>query len=348
MKRLRILTGVHAGAEVHLGPGKYSIGADVDADIYLSDWSGCAMPLLVSEDGQVRGWRSEAEPHCSDSVTHASDERDAVPQCNDRLLTDLVPVQFCNTVFCVGPVDKPWPTDIELMSTLLAASGPRYARRDGVWSKLPGKAFGGLLCAGMVFTLLLPTMASRATLPSDSRDPASRLGQALANAHLEELHAKMAGSTVALTGMVASSAEDAQVRALLDRLVPQRVSRHYDVAQTDMRNIEDALGMKGVSVTYAGRGVFEITGVVKDRREFDVAIDRIRRDLSGNVKDIHLRVTEPESPQATVAVSEFMSSRSVRYKQTPDGVKHLYANADAASPVGGVSAADPSELQHGM
>ncbi|MCA3931849.1 FHA domain-containing protein [Burkholderia sp.] len=47
MKLLRILTGHHAGAQVHLEPGAYRVGADDDADIQLTDWRGADVLLVV-------------------------------------------------------------------------------------------------------------------------------------------------------------------------------------------------------------------------------------------------------------------------------------------------------------
>lgn len=59
MKLLRILTGVHAGAQLRLSPAGYRLGADDDADIRISDWSGADLLLTLDEAGIVRARRSD-------------------------------------------------------------------------------------------------------------------------------------------------------------------------------------------------------------------------------------------------------------------------------------------------
>lgn len=129
--------------------------------------------------------------------------------------------------------------------------------------------------------------------------------------------------------MVATSADDDAVRALLDRVAPGGLSRNYDVAQNDARSIEDSLGIAGAHVRYDGDGNFAVTGTVASKTDLSAALERVRADLDSNVKHIAVDVAESggfgSNASSTASYSEMISSDDVRYAQTPDGVKHIYA-----------------------
>jgi len=97
-----------------------------------------------------------------------------------------------------------------------------------------------------------------------------------------------------------------------------------DVAQNDARGIEDALGIAGARVRYAGQGEFEVGGVVRSREQLEAAISRVRPDLDGNVKAIRLASDLAYADTLPGEFSMVMSADDITYGQTPDGVKHLY------------------------
>jgi len=355
-KLLRILTGVHAGAELRLSAGIHRIGADDDADIRISDWRGDDVSLVVDASGVVSARRmrpvvvlAEGEP-CSEPLsdadtgahnstrTHANEgnkgEQGArhAAQNDDEpgtvILLEFVPMQFGDTVICIGSDDAAWPSDLELLSTLLvkpdqtrrAAERSRRRKMTGVVSACA--MLGAVLVIGSV---MLTTAVSRAALPRDAGDLAQRVNLELAAAHMKELHAQVRGSTVTVSGMVATADEDTQVRKMLMRISPDRIVRHYDIAQNDVRNIADSLAMQGLKVTYAGRGVFEISGKAANPRDVEAAVARMRHDLSDNVKSVRVSVAQAEDALPSAPSFSFlMSSDDVRYGQTPDGVKHIY------------------------
>jgi type III secretion protein D len=196
-------------------------------------------------------------------------------------------------------------------------------------------------------SLLTTTQMSRAALPHNADDRAQRVNEALAAAHVSGLHAHALGSTVVVTGMVAGPADDDAVRTLLGRISTSGISRNYDVAQNDARSIEDSLGIAGAHVTYVGGGAFAVSGKVNSRADLDVALARVRADLDANVKSIAVQVDETagvsEAPN-NATYSEMISSDDVKYAQTPDGVKHIYAvdPPAATSDSGAANAADPN------
>jgi type III secretion protein D len=361
-KLLRILTGMHAGAELRLGEGVYRVSADDDADIRISDWRGEDVQLAVDATGVVTARSMVREPELAtpegaggvpDSPAGAQraaaasgsvPETAPLPDPGTVFLIDFVPMQFGDTVLCVGPADVVWPTDLELLSTLLAKPEEEARSRTESSSrrKLVGIVLGcSMLGAIIVIGSVLITMAVSRAAPHDPANIAQRVNEELASAHMRELHARVQGSRVVVTGIVPTTDDDIAVRNLLARLAPNAVVRQYDVAQIDVRNLEESLDTPGLQVKYAGHGVFDIEGAVPNPRDIDTRLTRMRHDLSPNIKQLRVQVTQSEEHMpAPEAFSELMNADGVRYAQTPDGVKHIFVSPgdDDASAVQAESA----------
>ncbi|MFM0315442.1 secretion protein [Paraburkholderia nemoris] len=337
MKLLRILTGVHAGVELHLGAGAHRIGSDNDADIRISDWSGADVLLTVDDTGVVGAQRllpelqALAQPEAQQTL--ANDGAETMDP-GTVLLIDFVPMRFDDKVLCVGADDAVWPSDLDLLSTLLVK--PHEARHEAERSrqrKLVGAVLGCAMLGAVVVigSVLITTVVSRAALPRDSGDLAQRVNRALAQAHMGELHARPHGNNVIVSGMVPTPEDDATVRRVLTQLSSTAIKRQYDIAQNDARDIEDALGAQRVHVAYAGQGAFDITGKVADPANVEAALTRIRHDLSANVKELRMQLTQSnDSAPPPPSFSELMSSDDVRYAETPDGIKHIYVDPEIA------------------
>ncbi|MCM2494346.1 type III secretion protein [Burkholderia glumae] len=351
MKLLRILTGTHAGAQLQLAPGAHRIGTDDAADIRLTDWRGADLWLTVSDAGVVSA-QAVASP------TGAVDPGAASGPLEQILLVDFVPMQFEGTILCVGDEHGVWPSDYELLSTLLAAKPA--AKGSPLRRRYLGIA-AACFCVGAVIvtvSVLSTAQMSRAALPPNAGDHARRVTEALAAAHIDGLNAHAVGDTVVVTGMLGSSADDTAVRQLLNRLAITQVARQYDVAPEVARSIEDSLGVPGARVQYGGAGRFVIKGSVGNKNALDAAIARIRADLDPNVKDVVADVSESSggaNASDGLAYSEMLSADGVQYAQTPDGVKHIYASdlpeasgAAAAGTAQGPRAAHGSGADHGV
>jgi type III secretion protein D len=365
MKLLRILTGVHAGAQLQLTPGTHRVGADDDADIRLTDWRGADALLHVDASGVVSAQRVAAAVQMADTA-----DGQAVPPVAGEevvLLVDFVPMQFDDMILCVGADDAVWPSDLDLLSMLLTRpaearfAAERKKRRRYVGAVVACFVLGIVIVAG---SLLTTTQMSRAALPRNADDRAQRVNEGLAAAHVTGLQAHAVGNTVVVTGMVTSPADDDAVRNLFARISPTGISRNYDVAQNDARSIEDSLGVAGAHVRYLGDGNFAVTGAVSSRADLDAALARVRADLDPNVKNIVVQAAENSNVMAAgpaaASYSEMISSDDVRYAQTPDGVKHIYAidtpasdgdaaanaNAAGASGASGAALADANAAGH--
>ncbi|MHA7153449.1 hypothetical protein ACX84Z_34165, partial [Burkholderia pseudomallei] len=134
---------------------------------------------------------------------------------------------------------------------------------------------------------------------------------------------------VAVSGMVATSADDLAARRLLDRLAAHRVERRYDVAQDDAQSIGESLGVSGATVAYAGHGRFRVSGVVPDLSRLRAAVERVRADVGPNVRAIEVDARQSGEAPVPVAYSGMLEIGDVRYIETPDGVKHVFAGAPA-------------------
>ncbi|MBN3775850.1 type III secretion system protein, partial [Burkholderia sp. Se-20378] len=62
MKLLRILTGLHAGAEIALDAGEHRIGAGDDAEIRINDWRDGDLLLSIDAQGVTRARRAASVP----------------------------------------------------------------------------------------------------------------------------------------------------------------------------------------------------------------------------------------------------------------------------------------------
>ncbi|MGN4038917.1 type III secretion protein, partial [Burkholderia gladioli] len=322
MKLLRILTGTHAGAQLQLAPGAHRIGTDDAADIRLTDWRGADLWLTVDDSGVV-----SAQAVASANAGAAAGNPTSGP-LETILLIDFVPMQFDGTILCVGDETGVWPSDYELLQTLLAKPVPKASPLRRRYLGIAAACFG--VGAVIVTVSVLSTVQmSRAALPPNADDNARRVTEALAAARIDGLNAHAVGDTVVVTGMLASSADDSAVRQLLRRLTITQVAPQYDVAPQVARSIEDSLGVPGARVQYGGGGRFVIKGSVGNKMALDAAIARVRADLDPNVKDIVADVSESASNATSTdatAYSEMISADGVQYAQTPDGVKHIYAS----------------------
>ncbi|MDR5759442.1 type III secretion system protein [Caballeronia sp. LZ035] len=342
MKLLRILTGHHAGAQVVLTPGAHRIGRDDDADIQLTDWRGPDVLLSMDESGAT----------CSERIEAGTATLDP---CRTWMI-DFVPMQFDETVVCIGWADATWPSDLALLSTLLngpsepgasedaaAAGGTRSQQRRRYASIAVACAAVGVAAVGISFALT--TNVSRAAIAPPDVQMEQKLERALAEAHLNELHVAPDGTAgddgaprVIATGMVRSASDDYMARQVFERLKPGVVARRYGIADETARGIRDAIGIDGVEVKYDGQGVFTLSGTVADRQRVEQALARVKGDFGKRIRTIRMALTDVVQPAAAPKKGTYIalvSAGDVQYAQTPDGVKHIYtmpaseAHADA-------------------
>ncbi|VWD52964.1 secretion-associated protein [Burkholderia lata] len=315
MKSLRVVTGFHSGAQLDLPPGIHVIGSGCDDDIRITDWTDSTVELIVADNESVQIRKNK----------HIAGNDPTVDISHRTTLDDFVPVQFDDIVICIGPANVSWPSDLELLSAMFAApaakSQPSERHHYRRWSAIVGVT---TCCAVLLASLSLwPAHPAKASAPVDVT---ARIRSAVVHADVRGLAVERMGDDTSITGMVASYAEDARVRKALADIDPSRVKRRYSIAENDVQNIQDALGIAGAKVAYRGDGTFEIGGTVASLQALEAAVTRVRGDLTTNVKDIVVRATEPPKPEVRQPISQLISANGVRYTETPDGVKHIYVS----------------------
>jgi type III secretion protein D len=380
MKQLRILTGIHAGATAPLGPGVYRIDADDDADIRITDWTGPSAIVEVGESDVVTVRRlASEEPAVSANEEDASDtsrdeaapqdaaqgehhesesENDAQPAMQEDVqdtaavfMLDFLPMQFDQSVICIGPDNVEWPSDLALLSTLLKPGQPETDEREARRSRRRTFVAIGAGCVALaviasVTVLSMTTRAKASLLPNDVA-AMENVNREFTAAHLNELRASLDGhGGVLVRGLVTNESENLAARRLLAAIRSPRIQAQYGIAEVIRRGIGESLPIDGISVHYDGSGVFSIAGKDVDMDALQQGVKRIRPDLPSNVKDIRIDATGAEQPDAPSGASyiAIVSSDSVRYAQTPDGVKHIFIldHDDAANGASAANAVSPA------
>jgi type III secretion protein D len=258
-------------------------------------------------------------------------------------------------VLCIGPDDTEWPSDLQLLSTLLKPGQPDEEAVP-VRQRSPHRTFIALGLACVVLLLVtcaaVLSMAPRAKASLVPQDVAAmeNLNREFANAHLGELQAVLDGhGGVIVHGLVTDESDNLAARRLIAGVTAPQVQPQYGIAEVIRRSIGESLPIDGISVHYNGAGVFSIAGSNVDMDALQQGVRRIRHDLPASVRDIRIDATGVEQPDmpASSGYVAMVSSDTVRYAQTPDGVKHIFIlddgsgddAASAASAVGAASAA---------
>ncbi|KWU25238.1 MULTISPECIES: HrpD5 family protein [Burkholderia] len=339
MKALRVLTGTHAGAQVRLTSGTYRIGAAEHADVCISDWTVEDIELCVGEDGVAR-------------IRSANGD--------EVLVADFVAVPFGDVVFCVGPDGEAWPRDLDLLAGLWKTAEPPADTataadadsgapdRDPAHADEPGAgraptaspqvrwrtavlalactaAIGGIAVAGVMFAGTQSSEAASVKFDADAI--ARQLQEALHREGLGDLQAMARKDSVAVRGIVTSSDESAKAQRIMDSLARGKVRREYDVAQQDVDNIQQSLAGTGAAVSYQGHGIFRVSGNVQSMTTFRTLIAGIRADLGDNVKRVDVDVKEAQALTPDVEYTSVIATGGLRYIETPDGTKHLFASS---------------------
>jgi type III secretion protein D len=350
MKALRLLTGIHAGAQVRLTSGSYRIGVAEDADICISDWAVDEIVLVLSEDGVAR-------------ICSANGE--------EVLVADFVAVPFGDVVLCLGPNDGAWPRDLDLLACLwktaeAAEPAPpadlmQRAESDTAVAAAPTlddtnqatdpvglrqelsrsskvhwrTAAVALTCTAAIGTIAVTGMMLAGSEQSEAASVrfapemlSKQLEQALHREGLGDLRAIADKHGVAVQGIVSTGNDSVKAQRVMDSLARGKARREYDIAQQDVDNIQQSFAGTGAAVHYAGHGVFTVTGNVQSMASFRVLVAGVRADLDSNVKRLDVDVKEAQPPVPDVDYTAVVATGALRYIETPDGTKHLFPSSN--------------------
>ena len=310
---VRVLTGNHAGARLKLAYGLWQIGKEDSADIQISDWEGPSLALQINNDGSVI--------------------------CGGQPLANLQPVQFGETVICVGLSDSAWPSDVALLQRLLAPPTAPVAA-----AVIEKKRFGSKALRVGAFALTVvgvaglcmfavsgaPTQAAVLLQPqakpmTDAERELARLQTTLNKLHLAEIHASLQNNRLMLGGMVRTAAESQLLTAALNQQWELPVEPHFGVADRMVDDLRSALGERQVSITYLGQGSFKVAGKAQDVDKARATLLRARSDYGASITRI-VDELQAAPPSEKKNVNSMLNSDDVQYVELQDGTKD-FSNA---------------------
>lgn len=310
MKRLRVLTGRHAGTDLLLPAGRHALSADAEADIRLLDWTGDALVLEIEEG---------TEDVSSATLRFASAEA-------GEAIADLVPRKFGETVLCVGPADASgWPADLELLGRLLRpapaeAPASRASRKPARRWLMLGAVAGVVLLGGFIAVVTGAARNAEARLPPPS--PVALAQKALEASRVRGVVVRPSPGGAIVEGLLPTPLEAAQLSAALEALPRGTVLRRYAAATDIAQSIGEALDEPKVTVKYLGDGEFIVEGAAVRAERLRMAAARIAADLAPLVRAIRLNVVDLPPPPKT-PVGAMLETDGMAYVQTRDGTKHL-------------------------
>lgn len=336
-KEIRLLTGRHAGARIKLEPTQMRIGSDDEAHIQISDWDQPAMQLSQHEDASV-------------TISDAAHPGDAI------VLEDFKPRRFGNVVLCTGDADAQWPSDIELLETLLAPAAqptpdaivvpePSAASATPP-APAPGKHRRGLRVAGTAGIAVLAIGGAGIALPAVlhpridgslhgvARQPsADDLRAALARLHQPDVTITPQGGRFDVVGLVPDRAGEALVRTTLETIAPGKIIWRIGCVDEITRDLLESLHDPALRVRYLGRREFGVTGVAKDAHAAQATLMQLSADLAPMVTQVTQQIAPDERMPMPATVESLLAVDDLQYVEGGDGTKQFIDSRATAHPL---------------
>jgi len=330
-KEIRLLTGRHAGARVALKATPSLIGNDDNADIQISDWDQPAMRLSRREDDSI-------------VIAAESDAGEGI------VMDDFKPHRFGNVVLCVGEAEAQWPTDIELLETLLAPSAPSApslslapdpalahnesnvaaepvagatARRGVHAAAVAGIALMAIGCAGIALPAVLHPRGKSAQETGIPAANVATLQRVLDRLHESDIAVTSLGAGFSVVGIVHDSTHDAPVRTALEAVAPGRIVWRVGCADQIARDLQESLHEPTLTVRYLGHREFGVTGVARNATAVRETLTRMSADLAPMVTRIDQQYALNDSIAAPTNVESALAVDSLQYVEASDGTKQF-------------------------
>jgi type III secretion protein D len=331
-KEIRLLTGRHAGARVTLNAMPTVIGNDEAADIQISDWDQPSMQVVRRDDGAL-------------IIVAGEGPSDAI------VMEDFKPHRFGTVVLCAGDADAQWPSDIELLETLLAPlpapslppepallpmivearpelAPPAPATGAGARRGLHAAAVAGIAlmaigCAGIALPAVLHPRGKNAMGASLPPPTEATLQRVLDRLHASDVAVTQMGSRFAVVGIVPDSAHDAPLRTALEAVAPGKIVWRLGCADQIARDLEESLHEPALKVSYLGHREFSVTGVAKNANAVHETLARMGTDLAPMVTRIDQRFALNDSFAAPANVESALAVDALQYVEASDGTKQF-------------------------
>jgi type III secretion protein D len=335
-KEIRLLTGRHAGARVALHATPALIGNDDESDIQISDWDQPVMRLSRREDDSIVIAANAAGAHADADA----DAGEAI------VMEDFKPRRFGNVVLCVGDAEAQWPSDIELLETLLSpAPSPStslapfeapiettlpvepaasfFARRGIHAAAVVGIALMAIGCAGIALPAVLHP---RGKTPQEAAVPiatVATLQRVLDRLHESDIAITPMGAGFSVVGVVRDSTHDAPLRTALEAVAPGRIVWRLGCADQIARDLQESLHEPTLKVSYLGHREFAITGVARNAVTVRETLTRMSADLAPMVTRIDPQFALNDTISAPTNVESALAVDSLQYVEASDGTKQF-------------------------
>ncbi len=304
--RLRILTGTHAGAEISLSQGRYTIGSDSSCDVVISDWTFRRSELVVELNGEEE-FRMQfdaealAEPFCIDQSRRIGDIAVAV---------------------CVVGDGRRKFSDIALLTQLLAPPEPVLEIRKG-FSKWVVAGFALCIAATTAFTLHGTGSAAGAKAPEATDNSAlSRVRAVVGRVRFPGIRVTAEGDAVVVSGLLKDMTERQALVQQLGSVKQVPILHRYAVESEIAAAITDALAQPGLTVKHLGNGRFEIAGEITPVMRQKIDLERLKADLGPLVKS--LAFAEPRvANDADAEFDELQMKQGYQFRIAADGSKYF-------------------------
>lgn len=339
MTRLRVLSGAHAGANLHWIHQVLKVGQSEDLDVYIGDWNAPTVELHRDAAGRCEArWLQ----HEGAELVPGAQRDGAWLRCP---LSPWVPLRFGAVVLCIGPADEPWPDDVDLLQRL-------FAPQPAVILAVEGGNGGDVRAARkrpavMIITTIagLALTASAVMVPSERTQSAlsSSVGNAAPTPQLLKvalgprlaamLSLSAQGSGFLVQGVVDTHADSAEVGRLLDRLPASvQVARRYTAAPDVVDMVLASVPGKALSVERTAPRRFEVTGRTADLIGTQGSIDRLSSDLQAVGVELVAAMTDSAKPSTSGAGISGMliDPQGLSFSRTRDGAKHIVMQAGGA------------------
>lgn len=304
IKQIRILTGRHRGASLHLAAGTWRIGCDDAAAVHISDWQHAPVDLTIADDGRIR-WRAGG----------------AV----DNEVAEHQPIHFADVVLSIGDPDTV-PADATQAADDAAPAAP--ARR---WSARRWLALGAVAVPATLLSTALLAMQPRFVNAGVPRDGMRQdIPALLAGIGQPGLHVGRQDGLTVVQGVVRTSADADAVRELLHRVAPGRAVAHLAVVNEVLASIGESLHEPTLRAAYEGDGNFIVSGTTRDGATVRRRLAQLAADLGPAVGRLDADVTEVRPGWSVADSDSALDAGGLRYVQSLDGSKHFPGASFAA------------------
>ena len=311
IKRLRVLSGRHAGASIELASGEHTIGPDHDNDIIITDWTAPNLVVRVPEQVDLDGTVGDMHD------AHGS-----------RDLRDLQPARFGDIVLCIGPLEGDWPTDVQLLARLFeppCLSLPatvRRPRRTAAYAASGGVAAVVACCLVAVMVQARPHSPLQA--PERAAVASESARQALQQAGVRGLQVRIDAGAVCIDGMVETREQGRTALGAVAALaLAVDLRPRFAVVEDVVESIRSSVGLPQAHITHLGGGVFSLEAESADPEATRAAVGRVAADLSPSVQRIDVALTRSETARRSISVLSSFSDGDMSIVQTKDGAKHF-------------------------